>query len=131
VLRRRTSCGRFSRADSLFPQFITTQAFLMICTACQAPHQPAQRFCGDCGAALQAEGVSAIGPTAPDAASDSPQLAMASSDRPMGERRDVAILFADLTNFTGLSTESTPKTCTPSFAATPGASMLWCTLSAA
>ena len=74
----------------------------MICTACQAPHQPAQRFCGACGAALQIEGVPAHGPAVP---SDAPALAMASSGRPMGERRDVAILFADLTNFTGLSTE--------------------------
>ncbi len=74
----------------------------MICTACQAPHQPAQRFCGACGAALHVEGVPAhslaVSP-------DSSAIAMASPDRPMGERRDVAILFADLTNFTGLSTE--------------------------
>ena len=74
----------------------------MICTACQAPHQPVQRFCGACGAALQIEGVPAHGLAVP---SDAPALTMASSGRPMGERRDVAILFADLTNFTGLSTE--------------------------
>ena len=74
----------------------------MICTTCQAPRQPAQRFCGACGAALQIVGVPDHGTAVPP---ESPALAMASPGRAMGERRDVAILFADLTNFTGLSTE--------------------------
>ena len=74
----------------------------MICAACQAPHQAAQRFCGACGAALHVEGGLARDPAVPP---DVPVLAIVSPDRAMGERRDVAILFADLTNFTGLSTE--------------------------
>ena len=74
----------------------------MICAACQAPHQAAQRFCGACGAALHVEGGLARDPAVPP---DVPVLEIVSPDRAMGERRDVAILFADLTNFTGLSTE--------------------------
>ena len=80
----------------------------MICAICQAPHQPAQRFCAECGAALRNDGGPSTGSTSPAASSALPELASVASlsaVRAMGERRDVAILFADLTNFTGLSAE--------------------------
>ena len=80
----------------------------MICAICQAPHQPAQRFCAECGAALRNDSGPSTSSTSPAVSSTLPELASAASlsaVRAMGERRDVAILFADLTNFTGLSTE--------------------------
>ena len=65
----------------------------MICAACQAPHKPTQRFCAECGASLAVNTLAA------------PVVAPTPAPRMRGERRDVSILFADLTNYTGLSTE--------------------------
>ena len=74
----------------------------MICAACEAPHQPAQRFCAECGSALQT--CSAPAAIAAEIVTIPPVIA-ASLPRTIGERRDVSILFADLSNYTGLSTE--------------------------
>ncbi len=82
----------------------------MICPACAAPCADKQRFCGECGARL-GEGVAAA--AAPNAASpagpaDAVQTgatAAATTVAGAGERRDVSTLFADLTNYTGLSVE--------------------------
>lgn len=58
----------------------------MFCTACGSPHTSTHRFCADCGARLNE--------------SSTPAAAAA----PFAERRNLSIMFADLTNFTGLST---------------------------
>ena len=67
-----------------------------ICTACGTAQGLAQRFCSECGARLGSAGATQTS-SAPAAA--------ALPTRASGERRAVSILFADLTNYTGLSTE--------------------------
>ena len=62
------------------------------CPRCQAATPAGARFCPQCGAALAPDDVAA------DALS-----------RPSGERRQVAVLFADLSGYTKLSSELDPE----------------------
>ena len=63
-----------------------------VCPRCQAAVPTGARFCPQCGAAL------AFGAVARDAAPGQP-----------GERRQVAVLFADLSGYTRLSSELDPE----------------------
>ena len=70
-----------------------------ICTACGTAQGSAQRFCSECGARLGSAGANQTSPAPAPA-----PAATALPTRVSGERRAVSILFADLTNYTGLST---------------------------
>ncbi|MGO9822160.1 MAG: zinc-ribbon domain-containing protein, partial [Solirubrobacteraceae bacterium] len=62
------------------------------CAVCGATHEPGQRFCEQCGAAL----------TAP-AAAPAPALVDRGPAPAGGELRLVSVLFVDLVGFTALS----------------------------
>ena len=66
------------------------------CPSCGFAAAPGERFCGGCGARLDA-----AGPAAPAA----PAAAEALDRVPAGERRQVTVLFADLSGYTRLSSE--------------------------
>ncbi len=68
------------------------------CARCGFANGPTERFCGGCGAAVDAAAASPPSPPPP-----SPPGPVA------GERRQVAILFADLAGYTRLSTTLDPE----------------------
>jgi class 3 adenylate cyclase len=69
-------------------------ALAITCTSCGEDNPPGFRFCGACGAACDTGG----SPLPPDPA-----------ERADGERRWVTVLFADLSGFTALSERSDPE----------------------
>ena len=62
-----------------------------VCDSCGATNAPGQKFCGECGAALT------------DTAAPTPAPPPETASVPTAERRLVSILFADLVGFTTLS----------------------------
>lgn len=70
-----------------------------VCAACGFDNPPGDKFCGGCGTAL-----AGATPQAPAPASKAaPVREAAISPMPKGERRQVTVLFVDLTKFTALS----------------------------
>ncbi|CAN5366328.1 adenylate/guanylate cyclase domain-containing protein [soil metagenome] len=84
-----TACGSDNKAGRQFCSQCGC-ALSVVCAACGFANEPADQFCGGCGTTLRA----AITP-----AKDEP---------PESELRPVAVLFADLTGFTALSTRLNP-----------------------
>src|SRR5512145_939336 len=98
----------------------------MMCAGCGAPLAPGARFCGDCGAAVAAAPSPAppggAGATA-GAAAASPRFASPHAYTPphlaerilgaratlTGERKQVTVLFADVSGFTSLSEHLDPE----------------------
>jgi class 3 adenylate cyclase len=72
-------------------------ALSVTCAACGFSNEPGEKFCGGCGAAV-----------APDAADEAPP-APDSAEGEEAERRQVTILFADLSGFTELSRGRDPE----------------------
>src|SRR5262249_338966 len=94
-----------------------------LCPHCSAVNQPTFKFCGQCGTALAAPPPSTI-----DTASDLPQISrppeaqrqgstpphlaekiLQSRSALEGERRQVTVLFADMTGFTPLAEKLDPE----------------------
>ncbi|MFQ5972726.1 MAG: adenylate/guanylate cyclase domain-containing protein, partial [Alphaproteobacteria bacterium] len=75
-------------------------ALSSVCPACGFVNEPEEKFCGGCGVALAAAETSAA-PSAPGE-----DTAAAPSDP---ERRQVTILFSDLSGFTALSQSREPE----------------------
>jgi class 3 adenylate cyclase/tetratricopeptide (TPR) repeat protein len=79
------------------------------CPSCGAENPPAAKFCIECGTALQAEaaeqGAEAAGPAAAAAA---PPPAAAGEPLPE-ERRQVSVLFADLSGYTAIAERMDPE----------------------
>lgn len=67
----------------------------VVCLACDFSNEPGEKFCGGCGAPLQSGAVSE-GPTT----AESP---------PAGDRRQVTVMFTDLTGYTKLSGQLDPE----------------------
>jgi predicted ATPase/class 3 adenylate cyclase len=66
------------------------------CPACGAVNLPGNKFCGDCGSSLAGDG-------APAASSSTAGVPAAPQPAPAAERRLVSVLFADLVGFTAAS----------------------------
>src|SRR5262249_5124035 len=66
------------------------------CPSCGSTNPPGQKFCGECGPALVGTGVSLDG-------ADDERAAPAPTRAAIAERRLVTVLFADLVGFTTLS----------------------------
>src|SRR6516162_8523051 len=67
------------------------------CAACGFDNEPAEGFCGGCGTPR------------PDVGPANPSTTPANAPEAAGERRQVAILFADLSGFTALSSTLDPE----------------------
>jgi class 3 adenylate cyclase/tetratricopeptide (TPR) repeat protein len=81
-----------------------------VCLACQAANPPANRFCHQCGAALGAAGAPAV--EAAPRAYTPPHLAdkiLASRAALEGERKQVTVLFVDVSGFTRLAARLDPE----------------------
>jgi class 3 adenylate cyclase/tetratricopeptide (TPR) repeat protein len=85
------ACQADNRADRSFCADCGA-ALAIRCPACQFANQPGEKFCGGCGAALVAPAL---------APSGAPSYAPPAE----GERRQVTVLFADLTGFSELTRE--------------------------
>src|SRR5262245_47252104 len=96
---------------------------VQLCPRCGAENQPTFKFCGQCGTAL-----TALQPSGTDTAGDPEQLAhppearrqgytpphlaekiLKSRSALEGERRQVTVLFADMTGFTPLAEKLDPE----------------------
>ncbi|HKP21540.1 MAG TPA: zinc-ribbon domain-containing protein, partial [Thermoleophilaceae bacterium] len=73
------------------------------CPSCGTPAPPEARFCMNCGSALDA----ATAPAAP--ASPAPVAAPARGAIPPEERRQVTVLFADLSGYTAVAERMDPE----------------------
>ena len=82
------------------------------CAVCGASNRPEQKFCGDCGAALT-DGAAfppAAMRSAVQGAPESPAARIpASAAAPHGERRQAAVLFADISGYTALCASTDPE----------------------
>ncbi len=81
-----------------------------VCASCQAPNPPGNRFCHGCGGALQAE--AATGRFASPQAYTPKHLAekiLTTGSALTGERKQVTVLFVDVSGFTSLSERLDPE----------------------
>ena len=90
----------------------------MSCAACGSENPAGARFCMNCGAQLERRCPS-CGATAPPEARfcmgcgnplDEPAVAVAATEGPPEERRQVTVLFADLSGYTAFAERMDPET---------------------
>ncbi|HKP89295.1 MAG TPA: adenylate/guanylate cyclase domain-containing protein, partial [Thermoleophilaceae bacterium] len=81
------------------------------CSACGAAAPPQARFCMECGASFEpaAEPAAPASPGFPSPAAASPGFPSAAADAPPEERRQVTVLFADLSGYTAVSERMDPE----------------------
>jgi class 3 adenylate cyclase/tetratricopeptide (TPR) repeat protein len=83
------------------------------CPACQSPNPPGNKFCHQCGAALDGSATpAAVSPFASPRAYTPKHLAekiLTSSSALQGERKQVTVLFVDVSGFTSLSERLDPE----------------------
>src|SRR6266567_281049 len=82
----------------------------IVCPGCQSPNPPGNRFCHQCGAALQAE-VTAGRFTSPQAYTPKhlAEKILTTGSALKGERKQVTVLFVDVSGFTSLSERLDPE----------------------
>jgi ribosomal protein L40E len=112
------SCGEENRDTAKFC-LGCGHGFAVVCSGCGAQLPPAARFCDQCGASLQVSGpgseVSAPEPRhpVPDPRSYTPKHLAAKiltgRSAIEGERKQVTVLFADVSGFTALSERLDPE----------------------
>jgi class 3 adenylate cyclase/predicted ATPase len=95
-----TACGHGNRASSRFCARCG-RSLGDVCAACGTRNEPEENFCGNCGASL--------GPTASHAAGFIGRAPVPSSVAPVGERRQLTVLFCDLVGSTPLSQQLDPE----------------------
>jgi len=74
------------------------------CPACQTPNPPGNRFCHKCGASLEA----AVSPRAYTPKHLAEKI-LTSASALQGERKQVTVLFVDVSGFTSLSERLDPE----------------------
>jgi class 3 adenylate cyclase len=108
-----SGCGQANPAGVQFCGGCGTR-LAVVCPACQAPNPPGNRFCHQCGAALVPR---------PEQATPSDQFASPTAYTPKhlaekilttagalkGERKQVTVLFVDISGFTSLSAGLDPE----------------------
>jgi class 3 adenylate cyclase/tetratricopeptide (TPR) repeat protein len=106
----------------------------LLCSACQASNPPTNKFCGECGAKMAAD-AAAAGPSAPASRAASPPTApqtqappaerfaspesytprhlaekiLTSRNAVEGERKQVTVMFTDVSGFTAMSERLDPE----------------------
>ena len=94
-----------------------------ICPSCQSKNPPGQKFCGECGAPLGGAGRPAASPAAPAPAPAPERFASPQSYTPKhlaekilssrsaveGERKQVSVMFTDVSGFTAMSERLDPE----------------------
>ena len=85
------------------------------CPACGQPSTPGQKFCGECGAALGLRPGAARQSLRRDAPPESytpkhlAEKILSSREAFEGERKQVTVMFADVSGFTAMSTQLDPE----------------------
>ncbi|HVS29704.1 MAG TPA: adenylate/guanylate cyclase domain-containing protein [Solirubrobacteraceae bacterium] len=95
-----SSCGTDNPASARFCMECGA-ALQRSCPACGSAAQPTAKFCLDCGTALEAAASAAVEPAAPAVDGGSESLPE--------ERRQVTVLFADLSGYTAVSESMDPE----------------------
>ncbi|HEY7040653.1 MAG TPA: adenylate/guanylate cyclase domain-containing protein [Methylomirabilota bacterium] len=108
-------CGQTNPAGAQFCGGCGTR-LVAVCPACRTSNPPGNRFCHQCGGALTAPAASA--PSVPSAPSTSPvaytprhlaEKILTSAGARQGERKQVTVLFVDVSGFTSLSERLDPE----------------------
>jgi class 3 adenylate cyclase/tetratricopeptide (TPR) repeat protein len=81
----------------------------LVCHACQAANPPANRFCHRCGAPLQRGGGEAFEAPSAYTPKHLADKILRSASALAGERKQVTILFVDVSGFTSLSEQLDPE----------------------
>jgi class 3 adenylate cyclase/tetratricopeptide (TPR) repeat protein len=110
-----SGCGQTNPAGAQFCGGCGSR-LAAVCPSCQTPNPPGNRFCHQCGAALAAPAAAA--PSALPAPSASPvaytprhlaEKILTSAGALQGERKQVTVLFVDVSGFTSLSERLDPE----------------------
>ena len=108
-----SGCGQANPAGVQFCGGCGTR-LAAVCPACQAPNPPGNRFCHQCGAALASKPEQAAPPDqfASPTAYTPKHLAekiLTTAGALKGERKQVTVLFVDISGFTSLSAGLDPE----------------------
>src|SRR5688500_1096928 len=95
------TCGSATPAEAKFCMSCGAQ-FERVCPSCGTPAPPEAKFCMSCGTALDPA-------AAPAAKQPAPAPAPAARPAPADERRQVTVLFADLSGYTAVSERMDPE----------------------
>jgi len=79
------------------------------CPACQAPNPPGNRFCHQCGGALQTEAAEQFASPRAYTPKHLAEKILSSASALEGERKQVTVLFVDVSGFTSLSERLDPE----------------------
>src|SRR5262245_46253966 len=93
------SCNHDNRAERRFCAKCGV-ALATVCAACGVSNEPGDNFCGGCGERL---------PTVSPAIAVSPPAPTNEAALPVGERRQLTVLFCDLVGSTPLSQQLDPE----------------------
>src|SRR2546425_8523855 len=77
--------------------------------ACQAPNPPGNRFCHQCGGALQTEAAEQFASPRAYTPKHLAEKILTSASALQGERKQVTVLFVDVSGFTSLSERLDPE----------------------
>jgi predicted ATPase/class 3 adenylate cyclase len=99
-------CDHENREGSKFCTVCGAALYLM-CLRCAAPIVESDRFCSGCGARVNSTG--AVPQLAPPIEHSAPATSAAASPSLSAERKNVTVLFADISGFTAMSEKLDPE----------------------